>query len=82
MKVHKETNAMEKALKHFDNSPTKMAEAIRASGKEVTRQTLSMLATRKHPLSPKYVPEVSKITKIPKKVLNSEVDWELAKETP
>lgn len=82
MKKAKKTGAA-RAIEGFGNSATRMTKALAQEGlKTITRQGFEKLAKDNKPLPAQFVPQVSKMTNIPKKDLNGEVDWELAKETP
>lgn len=81
-KTKPKSNGAARAVAAFGGSPTAMAAAITEIGKPVTRQSIEKQVNRKSSLSAQFVPEVSRLTGIPKAKLNPEVDWELAKETP
>lgn len=67
------------ALQHWGNSPTRMASAITAMGKKLTRQNVENLSRRGANLPAKFCPEVAESAGVKLSDLNPEVNWELAK---
>lgn len=67
------------ALEHWGNSPTRMAIAIKAMGKPVTRQNIEKLNKRGSHLPAEFCPEVASATGVKLSDLNPGVNWELAK---
>jgi hypothetical protein len=69
---------VEKVLKHFGGSKQQAATQI-GQGRLLRQNIERWEKSGKVPL--KFCPRVSMLTGIPKQDLNSEMDWELAKET-
>lgn len=67
------------ALEHWGNSPTRMAAAMTALGKPVTRQNLEKLQKRGSMLPAEFCPEVADTAGVSLADLNPGVNWGLAK---